>query len=394
MEYKSLGDYFYYTDSLSHGSFSIIYRGYRISDRKPVAIKKITRYISKDYIDSEINLMSNLNNENILKLYEVIKENNSIYLILELCNRGDLSMYIKTNIKDNDLYYSFQIIKGLEYLHNNNILHRDIKPQNILLHNDIIKICDFGFSKKIKDNDLISTFCGSPLYMAPEILKYNEYTDKADIWSLGVILYELIYKNHPYPCKNKKSLVDYLNKEVDIQFPYIIDYEFNNLLKLMLNKDPNTRITWEEIFNNIWILQYRGDGGDSSTCDLNNSFDLDSIFECESKININFTEIENKHIASSAFTNIKNINTRLSSSTLTIKECNVRSENHEDYKIYSKSAPVTNNYYLENYITKESKKQNSNGYHILGNSEIKESGTYYNYLEKSVNTLKNLFSIK
>ena len=105
MEYKSLGKYFYYTDYIAQGSFSRIYRGYRIDDRKPVAIKELTRIIDDKYIKSEISLMENLDHENILKLLEVIRHKNNIYLILEYCNKGDLSIYISSKKKTHNLSY-------------------------------------------------------------------------------------------------------------------------------------------------------------------------------------------------------------------------------------------------------------------------------------------------
>ena len=231
MDYKSLGDYFYYTEAIGQGSFSIIYRGYRIGDRKPVAIKKLTRFIDKKYIDSEIELMNNLKHSNILKLYEVIKKNKTVYLILEYCNSGDLSKYIKSGMQMHDLKFIYQIINGLQYLYSMKILHRDIKPQNILINDDEIKICDFGFAKKLKENDLISTFCGSPLYMAPEILKFCEYTEKADIWSLGVIIYELLYKEHPNPSTNKQELIKKIKNNDDIKIPFDINTKLSDLLK-------------------------------------------------------------------------------------------------------------------------------------------------------------------
>ena len=96
MEYKTLDNYFYYTNQIAYGSFSIIYRGYNINNRNPVAIKKITKKVEKKYIDSEINIMKTLNHVNILKLYDVINEKNSLYLVLEYCNKGDLINYIKS----------------------------------------------------------------------------------------------------------------------------------------------------------------------------------------------------------------------------------------------------------------------------------------------------------
>ena len=124
------------------------------------------------------------------------------------------------------------ILEGLEHLHNNRILHRDIKPQNILIHNDNIKISDFGFAESFEKSELITTFCGSQLYMAPEILKDRKYSSESDIWSLGVLLYELLTKEHPYYCDTKKELWDMAKKSnFTINFNKIDNLSKRNLIK-------------------------------------------------------------------------------------------------------------------------------------------------------------------
>ena len=164
MEYETIWEYFFYLTPIGNGSFSTIYKGYRIKDNKPIAVKKITKIIDKKYINSEIEVMKKLHSCHILKLYEVIHHKNNLYLFLEYCNQGDLSDYIKSKENKYDEKYIHQILTGLQYLYNSKIIHRDIKPHNILINNNNIKISDFGFAKTFNDNDLISTFCGSPLY--------------------------------------------------------------------------------------------------------------------------------------------------------------------------------------------------------------------------------------
>ena len=110
--------------------------------------------------------MKKIDHPNILKFYKAIKKEGKVYLVLEYCNGGDLSKYISTGNNENDLKYLKQILNGLDFLFKNNVLHRDIKPQNILIHNNNIKISDFGFAKSFEKNELITTFCGSPLYGA------------------------------------------------------------------------------------------------------------------------------------------------------------------------------------------------------------------------------------
>jgi serine/threonine-protein kinase ULK/ATG1 len=144
------------------------------------------------------------NNDNIIKLYDVLYSDKKdyLYMILEYCDCGDLYNFIKNNklTEEQIKYYMNQLKNGLQYLRDNNIIHRDIKPKNILLtnNNKILKICDFGFAKSIIDDvSLMETLCGSPLYMAPEIINNKKYNIKSDLWSVGIILYEIIYNKHP-----------------------------------------------------------------------------------------------------------------------------------------------------------------------------------------------------
>ena len=162
MSYKCIGKYVYTTKPIGKGSFSIIYKGQHQITKKKVAIKKIIRYIDNKYINSEIELMKNMNHKNILKLYEVISYKQNLYLILEYCNMGDLTNYIKQDNSNLDINFINQILNGLKYLYNKKIIHRDIKPNNILIHNNIIKIADFGFAKSFNDDDMIFIDCNTP----------------------------------------------------------------------------------------------------------------------------------------------------------------------------------------------------------------------------------------
>ena len=134
---KVLNSLYEYEDiPIAHGSFSLIYRGNRIRDKKEVAIKKITRIIHPKYLENEIELMETSDNPFILKIYDHFKEDEITYLILEYCPGGTLADYISSKRKDKDYIYAIQILCGLEYLYTKNILHRDIKPQNILKRSD------------------------------------------------------------------------------------------------------------------------------------------------------------------------------------------------------------------------------------------------------------------
>lgn len=130
-------------------------------------------------------------------------------------------------------------------------MHRDIKPSNILLHNGIIKLADFGFCKPLKDaRDLSQTMLGSPIYMAPQVLKGEVYTMKADIWSLGVVLYEMLYGFCPFEEKTIARLISLID-ESTVVFPsnVKISKKAQDLLKRMLVKDHFKRIGWQQLLS-------------------------------------------------------------------------------------------------------------------------------------------------
>lgn len=151
--------------------------------------------------------------------------------------------------EDEAIEFLVQILTAFKTLVKNNIMHRDFKLANILLHNGIIKIADFGFAKLLGNDTFTNTMLGSPLNMAPEVLEGSEYNNKADIWSIGTCFYELIYGRPPFTAKNivellqnikKKSL--YLSKSIPVS-----DITAD-IIKKMLIVDPRYRISWEDLF--------------------------------------------------------------------------------------------------------------------------------------------------
>ena len=146
---------------------------------------------------------------------------------------------------------------GLEYLLENKIIHRDLKPQNILVTNlGDIKITDFGFARYFEDNTILNTICGSPLYMAPEIIKNRKYDFKSDLWSVGIIFYEMLTGNTPFKAKNIFDLINIIEKKI-IVIPLDIKISNNceNLLFSLLKKNPYERIGWEDFFNHPWLKE-------------------------------------------------------------------------------------------------------------------------------------------
>jgi len=267
---------------VGQGSFATVYRGKRRSDSLAMAVKKIKINEMSNRMNklwSEIKIMKQLSHPNILKLYDVHLdlESEVIYLFLEWCEAGDLSQLIKmlkqpathsrkanyqaisqanssTKLTETEIRnYVEQIRCGLEYLHQQHILHRDLKPQNILIHQGTIKICDFGLSILADQNSLISTMCGSPMYMAPEVIKHEEYTIKADLWSCGVILYEMFYGVHPYPVQNYHELTVTVEKPINYPLATVVSESGMKLMKSLLEIDYHCRIEWVDFFNHPWF---------------------------------------------------------------------------------------------------------------------------------------------
>ena len=150
--------------------------------------------------------MKMVDHENIVKLYDIYQTANNMYIITEYCEDGDLYHYLEKKHKlpeSEAKKYLKQIMKGAKYLHSNGIIHRDLKPANILMKGDICKISDFGFAKSLQDsNSVMKSIVGTPLYMSPQILKKTKYTTKSDLWSIGLIYYEMLHGRTPWPASN------------------------------------------------------------------------------------------------------------------------------------------------------------------------------------------------
>jgi serine/threonine protein kinase len=238
---------------IGKGSFSKVYYGYHSETKMEIAMKKI-RFTSlqntiKDKVISEINILKKMNHDNIMKLYEYRFDGDYIVLITEYCNEKDIGEWMKVaHNTDEILAMITQIVTGVAYMHSQLILHRDIKPENILIHNGVVKICDFGFSTIIKEHaQMMQTICGTPLFMSPELLFMKPYTMKSDIWSLGVLFYMMCYRAHPfgiiislddYRIKIKRAVI-YISIDA---IPYIV-----GMLEQMLSYDAEKRPEIDQI---------------------------------------------------------------------------------------------------------------------------------------------------
>lgn len=313
-----IGNYRYYNKIIGKGAYSSVYHGRNIYTNESVAIKEIFygnfSRIEKNHLDSEIAIMKKVDHKNVIKMIDIIKKDDEklIYIITEYCERGTLNNVLESiDSMSEELInkYIKEIAEGLRYLQSHNIVHRDLKLTNILVgKNNTIKIADFGFAREVNNESLMNTLCGSPSFMAPEILFHYKYDTKSDLWSLGIIMYYLIYKSHPYdPLSNRLELTHKI-KTVEIVYPYRNDISIGciSLVKSLLQKDSNKRITWDNLYKHPWLgLEYdnpllndslsgseTGNNLMKSTNDLNvsNDFFPNLVSNDKDKYNLNISD--------------------------------------------------------------------------------------------------------
>jgi serine/threonine protein kinase len=253
-------NYVYYIRKIGKGSFSKVYKGYNIITGDIVAVKKIDldmKPLMIKRLKMEIEIMKTLKHKHIVELYDVIYDEYYAYLIMEYSHCGDLANYLKGRpLKEKFAQkFSRQLSSAMKYLIERNIIHRDIKPQNILVFNkNTIKLTDFGFARYFDKTTMVETLCGSPLYMSPEIIKYKKYSHKADLWSIGVIIYEILTGRPPYRAKTHYELAKKIeNSEVFLPKMIPLSKSCKDLIFKLLQKESINRISWEEFFNHNWI---------------------------------------------------------------------------------------------------------------------------------------------
>jgi len=272
-----------FSTKIGTGSYGEVYLGKCLLDNEDYAIKTIKKNVLNSNpsnipaLVSEISVMRSLDHTNLLKLHRVYESEDSVYLVMDYIKGGDLLERIQSKLiytEENSVKFMKQLLEGIHYMHSQSVIHRDLKPDNILLvERDCdfdLKIGDFGLACEF-DEELIFR-CGSPGYVAPEILKKMPYGQKADIFSAGVIMYILLSGRTPFYGKNA-SLVLMRNRECKIYFHENywknISHQAIDLIIRLTDSNPDSRLNAEQALRHPWFkLQTQKNGG---TCIVKNS---------------------------------------------------------------------------------------------------------------------------
>ncbi|XP_058472010.1 MAP/microtubule affinity-regulating kinase 3a isoform X18 [Solea solea] len=247
--------------TIGKGNFAKVKLARHILTGREVAIKIIDKTQlnpnSLQKLFREVRIMKILNHPNIVKLFEVIETERTLYLVMEYASGGEVFDYLVAHgrMKEKEARAKFrQIVSAVQYCHQKHIVHRDLKAENLLLDADMnIKIADFGFSNEFTMGNKLDTFCGSPPYAAPELFQGKKYDGpEVDVWSLGVILYTLVSGSLPFDGQNLKELRERVLRG-KYRIPFYMSTDCENLLKRFLVLNPSKRGTLEQIMRDRWI---------------------------------------------------------------------------------------------------------------------------------------------
>ncbi|KAG7330220.1 hypothetical protein KOW79_006442 [Hemibagrus wyckioides] len=247
--------------TIGKGNFAKVKLAKHILTEKEVAVKIIDKTqlnsSSLQKLFREVRIMKLLNHPNIVKLFEVIETEKTLYLVMEYASGGEVFDYLVAHgrMKEKEARAKFrQIVSAVQYCHQKCIVHRDLKAENLLLDADMnIKIADFGFSNEFTVGNKLDTFCGSPPYAAPELFQGKKYDGpEVDVWSLGVILYTLVSGSLPFDGQNLKELRERVLRG-KYRIPFYMSTDCENLLKKFLILNPTKRGSLEQIMKDRWM---------------------------------------------------------------------------------------------------------------------------------------------
>jgi serine/threonine protein kinase len=263
---SDINDAYMLGDEIGRGGFSVVVEATSKKDGEKYAVKIIEKSMIQDDIKllrREIEIMKKVSHPNILKLHEIYETDEKVYIVMELVQGSELFDRIVDKgyySEKNAINIVKQILSAVAYLHSKGIAHRDLKPENLLCSgtgdNEIVKIADFGLSKIFNDNEELMTSCGTPGYVAPEVLMCESYDKSVDMWGIGIITYILLAGYPPFYAENDTALFEkIMNAEYDFDDECWEDVSdlAKDFIRHLLVKDPKERYTAEEALKHPWL---------------------------------------------------------------------------------------------------------------------------------------------
>ncbi|XP_005874005.1 PREDICTED: serine/threonine-protein kinase 33 isoform X1 [Myotis brandtii] len=260
---------------LGKGSFGVVIEAINKETGTKWAIKKVNKEKAGSsavkLLEQEVNILKSVKHEHIIHLEQVFETPKKMYLVMELCEDGELREILKRkkHFSENETRWIIQsLASAIAYLHNNDIVHRDLKLENIMVKSSFtdannemnlnIKVTDFGLAAKKHGGSeaMLQSTCGTPTYMAPEVINDHDYSQQCDIWSIGVIMYSLLCGEPPFFASSEEKLFELIRKgELRFSDPVwdSISDCAKSVLKQLMKVDPAHRITAKELLDNQWI---------------------------------------------------------------------------------------------------------------------------------------------
>eukprot|EP00474_Spongospora_subterranea_P005628 CRZ06086.1 hypothetical protein [Spongospora subterranea] len=253
-------DHYHILEPIGEGSFGKVYKGRRKSTGQLVAMKFIVKRGKTciSMLRQEIAILQDLNHANIILLLDWFETNTEICVVTEMA-QGELYQVLEDDKRLPEPIIkriAIELVAALQYLHSHRVIHRDMKPQNILIGaGGSVKLCDFGFARSLSTHSICMTSIkGTPLYMAPELVQEKPYDHTVDLWSLGVILYELFVGHPPFYTKSIYTLIHRIVKD-PVPYPDDMSKRFKSFISGLLHKEPSKRLSWPQLLRHPFIRE-------------------------------------------------------------------------------------------------------------------------------------------
>lgn len=246
-------------EALGRGTNGSVFKATDIVSHLPVAIKMVpkTKTQMDQYVEEEIEIMCSLHHPLIVDIFYFFQDDDMYYIVMEYAKNGTLYDYInqKGNLPEDEAKRIFaQLVTVLMYLHNDqHVFHRDLKAENILLdENNNVRLSDFGMARNFMPNQKFDTICGSPAYMAPEVIQGHPYDLKSDVWSMGILLYAMVCGQLPFDDPSIPKQMQ-MTLYTSPQIPPHVSQPIKNLILGCLVKNPLQRLSLNEVARNSWV---------------------------------------------------------------------------------------------------------------------------------------------